>query len=115
RDRMPQFNWPVFGPLLGIIAVVLIVSAVIGARVLERDGDSSVSFGTNPQRDAPLPANPGRGGPAPVLLPPAVEQLKLRSIPARVNGTPTVRKGPGTQYGGLHVLQNGEELHVSAC
>jgi hypothetical protein len=115
HDWMPQFNWPVFGPLLGIIATLFIVSAVVGSRVLEREGGVGVTFGTNPERGAPLASNGGRGGPGPVLLAPEVEALKLRSLAARVNGTPTVRKGPGTQYGGLHSLQNGEEVHVIAC
>jgi hypothetical protein len=116
---MPQFNWPVFGPLLGIIATLLIVGTIIGGRLAsDRLGDSPATRtadGTNPDRDAPLPANPGTGGAGPDLLPPAVRELKLRSLPARVSGTPTVRSGPGTQYPGVHTLQNGEEVHVIAC
>ena len=118
RDRMPQFNWPVFGPLLGIIATVLIVGLVVGARLLPDIGDSAPDqrvAGTNPDRDAPLPQNPGTGGAGPVLLPPSVAELKLHSLAARVSGSPTVRGGPGTQYPGLHQLKEGEEVHVIAC
>jgi len=113
---MPQFNWPVFGPLVGILTVLFVVSFVIGSRVLARPESSSVpsvATGSNPERDAPLPASPGRGGPT--LVPPAAAELRLFSLPARVLGAPTVRKGPGTQYGGLHSLQNGEEVHLIAC
>lgn len=35
---MPQFNWPVFGPLLGIFATLALVGAVVGSRLwLGRD------------------------------------------------------------------------------
>ena len=119
RDRMPQFNWPVFGPFLGIIATLLVVGIVVGVRVWpdgSGDGASvrSARDGANPDRDAPLPASPGTGGAGPVLLPPAVRELKLYSLSGRVSGSPTVRRGPGTQYPGVHVLQNGEEVHVIA-
>ncbi|MGH2584991.1 MAG: SH3 domain-containing protein [Dehalococcoidia bacterium] len=114
RDWMPQFNWPVFGPFLGILATLLVVGVVIGVR-LWPDGDEPAVFGTNPEVDSPLPDTPGRGGPGPVLLPPAVEALRLNSLSARVSGVPTVRRGPGTQYAGVHQLQNGEEVHVIAC
>jgi len=119
RDRMPQFNWPVFGPFLGILATLLLVGAVVGVRLLSHDVDDPASVrvtdGSNPDRDAPLPETPGTGGAGPVLLPPAVRELKLRSVPARVSGSPTVRTGPGTQYAGIHQLTNGEEIHVIAC
>ena len=118
RDRMPQFNWPVFGPLLGIILTVLLVAVVIGVRVWPEGDDAagrSRAAGVNPARDAPLPANPGMGGAGPVLLPPAVEALKLRSLSARVIGTPSVRTGPGTQYSSTYALRDGEEVHVIAC
>jgi hypothetical protein len=103
---MPQFNWPVFGPLLGIIATLLIVGTIVGGRLAsdrldERDAPRTFD-GTNPDRDAPLPENPGRGGAGPELLPPAVRELKLRSLPARVSGTPTVRSGP-ERISGLHM------------
>jgi len=115
---MPQFNWPVFGPFLGIIATVLIVGIVVGVRLLPDGGDAGPEqniAGTNPDRDAPLPENPGTGGPGPALLPPGVRELKLRSLAARVSGGPTVRGGPGTQYPGLQQLKEGEEVHVIAC
>ena len=118
RDRMPQFNWPVFGPLLGIILTVLVVGVVVGVRVWpdgEAMDDRARRDGSNPERDAPLPANPGTGGAGPALLPPAVQALKLQSLSARVIGTPSVRSGPGTQYPSTHTLRDGEEVHVIAC
>ena len=118
RDRMPQFNWPVFGPLLGILLTVLVVGVVVGVRVWPDGEDADARAqrdGSNPERDAPLPANPGTGGAAPVLLPPAVQALKLRSLSARVIGTPNVRSGPGTQYPSQYALRDGEEVHVIAC
>lgn len=118
RDWMPQFNWPVFGPLLGILATFLVVGTVIAVRVwpaTDSAGEQATVIGGNPDRDAPLSANPGTGGAGPVLLPPAVRELKIRSLSARVTGSPTVRLGPGTQYPGAHALQTGEEVHVIAC
>ncbi len=118
-DRMPQFNWPVFGPLLGIIVTLALVGVVLVPRLWPEGDDptrvQTITDGTNPDRNAPLPANPGTGGAGPVLLPPEVHELKLRSLSARVSGAPTVRQGPGTQYPGLHQLQTGEEVHVIAC
>lgn len=120
RDWFPQFNWPVFGPLLGIAATLVVVGLVVGARLwpdvsTSNRGSDPIASGTNPDRNAPLPENPGMGGAGPVLLPPDVRELKLRSLPARVSGSPNVRGGPGTQYPSLHQLQNGEEVHVIAC
>jgi hypothetical protein len=112
-DWLPQFNWPVFGPLLGAVVALIVVAFVVGARLWPAGGPSA--FGTNPDRDAPVTATAGRGGPGPMLLPPEVRELKLHSLPARVNGTPTVRSGPGTQYGGVYQLTAGEEVHVIAC
>jgi hypothetical protein len=117
-DWMPQFNWPVFGPFLGILATLLVVGAVVGVR-LWPGGDNVAGTpilsvdGTNPDRDAPLPENPGVGGPA--LQPPGARDARIRSLPARVSGTPGVRAGPGTQYPGLHQLKDGDEVHVIAC
>lgn len=118
RDWMPQFNWPVFGPFLGILATLLVVGIVIGIRLwpdggapARRTGDSH-----NPERNAPLPANPGIGGPGVLgLLPPGAREMKLHALSARIEGTPTVRRGPGVQYSGLFTLQHGEEVHVIAC
>ncbi len=120
RDWMPQFNWPVFGPFLGIVATLLVVGLVVGVRLWPDQSSGgtpadSTALGTNPDRNAPLPPNPGTGGAGPVQLPPEVRELKLVSIPARVSGAPNVRGGPGTQYPSLHSLQNGEEVHVIAC
>lgn len=116
RDWMPQFNWPVFGPFLGIIATLLVVGLVVGVR-LWPDGaaENPAAFGTNPDQDDPLPTNPGTGGAGPLLVPPEVRELKLRSLPGRVSGTPSVRRGPGTQYPAVHPLSDGEEVHVIAC
>lgn len=117
RDWMPQFNWPVLGPALGIIATLVVVGLVVSGRMWggSNRAPQPVASGGNPDRNAPLPANPGTGGAGPVLLPPAARELKLRSIPARVNGLPTVRRGPGTQYAGVGQLQHGEEVHLIAC
>jgi hypothetical protein len=117
RDWMPQFNWPVFGPLLGILATFLIVGSVIAVRVWPQGetGTSITAAGTNPERDGPLSASPGTGGAGTALLPPEVRDLKVRSLSARVTGTPTVRTGPGTQYPGAYTLKQGEEVHVIAC
>jgi hypothetical protein len=116
RDWMPQFNWPVFGPFLGIVATLLIVGLVVGVRLWpEGSADAPGALGTNPdQNDAP-PERPGTGGPGPLLVPPAVQELKLHSLPGRVSGTPSVRRGPGTQYAAVHQLKDGEEVHVIAC
>jgi hypothetical protein len=116
RDWMPQFNWPVFGPFLGILVTLLVVGIVVGVRLWpDRSGDGNTAFGTNPDQNAPLPEVPGTGGPGPLLVPPSVQELKLMSLPARVSGTPQVRQGPGTQYQAVHQLSNGEEVHVIAC
>ena len=62
-----------------------------------------------------LPSTPGAGGAGAALLPPQVRELKLGSLSALVTGTPSVRRGPGTQYLGDYTLHNGEEVHVIAC
>ncbi len=116
RDWVPQFNWPVFGPFLGIVATLFVVGLVVGVR-LWPDGaeEPSAALGTSPDQQDALPPQPGTGGPGPLLLPPAVQELKLHSLPARVSGTPNVRRGPGTQYPSVHMLADGEEVHVIAC
>lgn len=116
HDWMPQFNWPVFGPVVGILGTLLIVGLVLSGRAWGVDPPSPIaSRGGNPDRNAPLPANPGVGGAGPVLVAPAARELQLRSLSARVNGIPTVRSGPGTQYPGLGQISHGEEVHVIAC
>jgi hypothetical protein len=116
RDWMPQFNWPVFGPFLGIIATLLVVGLVVGVR-LWPDGaeESPAVLGADSNDSDQLPSQLGTGGPGPLLLPPAVQELKLHSLPARVSGAPSVRRGPGTQYPSVHMLSDGEEVHVIAC
>lgn len=116
HDRLPQFNWPVFGPFLGIVITILVVVGVLAVRLLpESDGGgpTSVANGVNPDRDAPLPANPGRGGPEPVA--PTAVRTAIYSLSARVVGTPTVRRGPGTQFAAVYALESGQEVHVIAC
>lgn len=115
HNLLPQFNWPVFGPLLGIFATIMVVGLVLLPRVWPADQNTSAAFGANPQRDAPLPANPGIGGPDPALQAPPPRSAALATLSARVIGTPTVRRGPGTEYLTGDTLANGAEVHVIAC
>lgn len=115
HDLLPQFNWPVFGPLLGILATLAVVSVVLLPRVWPGSHDAPTTFGANPQRNAPLPANPGVGGPDPALQAPPARAAALATLSARVLGTPTVRRGPGTEYPTGDTLVNGAEVHVIAC
>lgn len=115
HTALPQFNWPVFGPLLGILATLAVVSLVLLPRVWPAHQDASTALGANPQRDAPLPANPGIGGPDPALQAPSVRSAALATLSARVVGAPTLRRGPGTEYPTGDTLANGAEVHVIAC
>lgn len=49
------------------------------------------------------------------LRPPELVKSDLFSLSARVVGSPTIRRGPGTQYAEVKRAGDGEEYHVIAC
>ena len=102
----PQFNWPVFGPLIVALALIVGVSGLLWSLSLTGRSDrTGVSSGGRV---------PGTGGGAELRAPDAVRS-KLFSLSARVNGSPTIRRGPGTQYEAVSKASDGQEFHVIAC
>ncbi len=98
RLSLPQFNWSVLGPLIVVLALVVGVSGFVA---------SLMAGGTGRHV-------PGTGG-GYDLRPPELVKSQLFSLSARVNGSPTIRRGPGTQYPAVGKATDGQELHVIAC
>ena len=98
----PQFNWAVFGPLIVVLALIVGVSGWVASLTMGDLGGVSVG------------RTPGRGGGAD-LRPPELVKSQLFSLSARVNGQPTIRRGPGTQYAAVSKATDGQEYHVIAC
>lgn len=110
QDRFPQLNWPVFAPLIVVLALVVGVSGFVVS--LTAPGTrGSASPAPQASRDSRVP---GTGGGAD-LRPPELVRSQLFSLSARVNGTPTIRRGPGTQYPAVTKALDGQEFHVIAC
>ncbi len=109
RFGFPQFNWPIFGPIVVLLALLVGISGFVVSLTVD-DGASSgaVSASSSGGRV------PGTGG-AEDLRPPDAVKSKLFSLSARVNGAPTIRRGPGTQYPAVNQAVDGQELHVIAC
>ncbi len=107
RLGFPQFNWPIFGPIMVLLALLVGISGFVVSLTME-SGAGSVSAGASGGRV------PGTGG-AEDLRPPDAVKSKLFSLSARVNGNPTIRRGPGTQYATVNQATDGQELHVIAC
>jgi hypothetical protein len=57
---------------------------------------------------------PGTGGGV-ELRPPELVRSQLFSLSGRVTGSPTMRRGPGTQYPAVRQVADGQEYHVIAC
>ena len=108
RESVPQFNWPVFGPLIVALALIVGVSGFMYSLTTTREQPGPVR---EPAGDARAP---GTGGGAD-LRPPELVRSKLFSLSARVNGSPTIRRGPGTQYPAVAKAMDGQEFHVIAC
>lgn len=106
-ERLPQFNWSVFGPLVVILSLIVGVSGFVYSLGTGEDAGPA---------QAALSAThaPGTGGGAD-LRPPELVKSELFSLSARVNGSPTIRRGPGTQYPTVAKAVDGQELHVIAC
>lgn len=108
REVLPQFNWPVLGPLIVVLALIVGVSGFIVTL-------TATGTRTNaPRRPAGESLAGGTGGGAD-LRPPELVRSQLFSLSARVNGAPTIRRGPGTQYPVVAKAVDGQEFHVIAC
>lgn len=105
QEWFPQFNWPVFAPLIVVLALIVGISGFVYS--------FTVSGGSSSQR-AEGGHVPGTGGGAD-LRPPELARSQLFSLSARVNGAPTIRRGPGTQYAAVSRAAEGQEFHVIAC
>jgi hypothetical protein len=105
-EWFPQFNWPVFGPLIVALALIVGVSGLIWSLSITNRSDASDRAAGG--------RVPGTGGGVELRAPDAVRS-KLFSLSARVNGTPTIRRGPGTQYEVVSRANDGQEFHVIAC
>jgi hypothetical protein len=99
REWLPQFNWPVFGPLIVVIALVVGISGLV-VGLLAGGGEADRSLATGGGYD---------------LRPPELVRAQVFSLSARVIGSPTIRRGPGTQYPAVGRATDGQELHVIAC
>ncbi len=106
-SRFPQFNWPVFGPLIVVLALIVGISGFAVSLTTGSDGVGAA-------RQESQSHMPGTGG-GEDLRPPELVRSKLFSLSARVNGSPTIRRGPGTQYPSVAKAVDGQELHVIAC
>src|SRR5207249_9302551 len=95
----------IFGPLIVVFALIVGVSGFIVGLVGTGDGDSAGQPGGHVA---------GTGGGVD-LRPPELVRSPLFSLSARINGSPTIRRGPGTQYAAVDKLPDGEEVHVIAC
>lgn len=104
RRSFPQFNWSVVAPLLIALALLFGASGFIyGLVAPDRAGDSDGAL----QRA-------GTGGGMDLRAPDLVKS-KLFSLSARITGSPTIRKGPGTQYDEVFKVNEGQEFHIVAC
>lgn len=111
-SAFPQLNWAVAGPLIVALALIIGVAGFIvsltvadaGAGVGKRQGEHA----------AGSDHVPGTGGGVD-LRPPQLVRSQLFSLSARVMGTPTIRRGPGTQYPAVRTATEGQEFHVIAC
>jgi hypothetical protein len=106
----PQFNWAVFGPLIAVLALIVGISGFVVSFTVPGSGSSGGSSEAT-TRDTHVP---GTGGGVD-LRPPQLVKSQLFSLSARVNGTPTIRRGPGTQYPVVAKVTDGQEFHVIAC
>lgn len=104
RRSLPQLNWAVVAPLTVALALLVGASGFIYGLFAPEGDTTSVTA----QRA------PGTGGAAD-LRPPELVKSKLFSLSARIIGTPTIRKGPGTQYDEVFKVNDGQEFHVVAC
>ena len=102
---LAQLNWSLFGPLIIVLALVVGLSGFI---------ISLTDAGERGGAPAMARRAPATGGGTALEAPEAVRS-QLFSLSARVSGTPTIRRGPGTQYPAVATLQDGEEVHVIAC
>lgn len=105
RRSLPQLNWAVVAPLTVALALLVGASGFIYGFFAP---GSDIGSGVTAQRA------PGTGGGVD-LRPPELVKSKLFSLSARIVGTPTIRRGPGTQYAEVFKVNDGQEFHVVAC
>jgi hypothetical protein len=97
----------VAGPLVVVIALVVGVAGIIFNLTAS---DSATSAGPRVE----VGHVNGTGGGID-LQPPTLVKSRVFSLSARVLGSPTVRRGPGTQYAPVMQVNDGQEFHVVAC
>lgn len=112
RNWLAQFNWAVVGPLVTVLALIIGVAGFVVSLTVSGEPSSGVS--PAPEARATSTPQPGTGGGV-ELLPPQLVRSPLFSLSARVNGSPTIRRGPGTQYAAVRQVADGQEFHVIAC
>jgi hypothetical protein len=109
-SAFPQLNWTVAGPLIVVLALIIGISGFIVS--LSVAGTGFGSSGNEVATDGGYV--PGTGGGVD-LRPPPLVRSQLFSLSARVVGSPTIRRGPGTQYAVVRTAAEGQEFHVIAC
>jgi hypothetical protein len=110
NSAFPQLNWAVAGPLVVALALIVGISGFIFSLTV-----TDTSLGRSRGGDTSEGSHvPGTGGGVD-LRPPQLVRSQLFSLSARVVGSPTLRRGPGTQYAVVSRPTEGQEFHVIAC
>jgi uncharacterized iron-regulated membrane protein len=95
---MPQFNWPVMGPIVLILALVAGGAVFLGTHLPHPAAQVGRGTASPPQAAARASATPT-----------GVQ------IPGRVIGTPHIRSDPSSNAIVLQDLQGGQTVQVTAC
>lgn len=107
---VPQLNWSVAGPLVVILSLIVGLSGFVVSY-------TGTGIGGSDDRPVSAARNLGASGTGGGvdLRPPELVKSQIFSLSARVAGSPTIRRGPGTQYAPVAKATEGQEVHVIAC